>query len=92
MKYVATLVQNYEQALAAAATAAKPEERSLYSLLMQEFRKLQLGLRASDSAAIQESLVSQEQLFGRSFLTGKTGETAELAFNQVSRALQSPGA
>ena len=91
MNNIASLVHSYERALAAAEAAAKPKERNLCSLLLQEFGNLQRGLNATDPVTIQESLASQVQLFGRSFLSGETGEAAEVAFNKVFRAIQSSG-
>jgi len=85
MERVANLMQTYRATLEAAAVAAPPSERNLCSLLLQELSNVEHGISADDPAIIRSSLSSQQQLFGRSFLSGSTGQQAERAFNQVLR-------
>jgi hypothetical protein len=87
MERVASLVRNYREVLEAAAAVTPARERSLCTLLLGELAALEQALDTSDSPKIQECLTRQQQLFGRSFLSGQAGEHAEVAFNLVARAL-----
>ena len=87
MERIAILVLRYREALEAAAAVAPAGERNLFTLLLGELAVLEQALGTNDSGRTQECVTHQQQLFGRSFLSGQAGEGAEVAFNEVARAL-----
>lgn len=87
MENVAILLEHYRQELERAAAVAPKREQHLCSLLLQELAALEVAVTASDKSAISKHVIHQQELFGRSFLSGQAGESAEVAFNRVSRVL-----
>ena len=87
MESVAILLHQYRQELERATAVAPEREQHLCSLLLHELASLEAAVAGNNQSAINGCVTNQRQLFGRSFLSGKTGQSAELAFNRVSRAL-----
>ena len=87
MESVTILLEHYRHELERAAAFAPKREQHLCSLLLQELAALETAVAANDESAISKCVIHQQQLFGRSFLSGQTGESAEVAFNRVSRVL-----
>ena len=87
MESVAILLEHYRQELDRAVAFAPAQEQHLCSLLLQELAALETAIAANDQSAISTHITHQQQLFGRSFLSGQAGESAESAFNRVARVL-----
>lgn len=87
MESVANLLHHYRQELEGTAAVALDREQHLCPLLLHELTSLEGAVAASNRSAVNGCVINQQQLFGRSFLLGNTGESAEVAFNRVSGAL-----
>ena len=81
---VSDMLHEYETALVKAAPLATENEQQLYTLHLDELRRLrELLVADAPTAAIVDLLMTERRAYGWAYLSGALGERAEQCFYVV---------